>query len=225
MGAADKRKKQEIEQKRKEQRKMFKRRLATLMRDEYRYSLRFEEAHVFDDGKAYINVDLTKVETPFSVYSYDNRIIPEIYDYINQETWFIPADVPIVVNFDDDGKYSDEMKTRIKKAVIRHYSLEYEDQKWELNKSRKFGLATLIIGLLLLSAYVWMSIIVGMSGNVMDPFNFIKEPIQILAWVCIWETVDRFAMTGFDDTVEVLNAGQLALMEVQFGKPMIKKVK
>ncbi len=225
MGTVDKRKKQEIERKRKEQRKMFRRRLATLMRDEYRYSLRFEEAHVFDDGKAYINVDLTKVETPFSVYSYDNRIIPEIYDYINQETWFIPADVPIVVNFDDDGKYSDEMKTRIKKAVIRHYSLEYEDQKWELNKSRKFGLATLIIGLLLLSVYVWMSIVVGMSGNVMDPFNFIKEPIQILAWVCIWETVDRFAMTGFDDTVEVLNAGQLALMEVQFGKPMIKKVK
>ena len=39
----------------------------------------------------------------------------------------------------------------------------------------------------------------------------------------MWESVDRFALTGFDETVDVLNAGQLALIEVQFGKPKIKK--
>ena len=81
--------------KRKGQQKLFTKRLDVLFRTEYRYSLRFEEAHVFDDGKAYINVDLTKIDSPFSVYSYDNRFNEEIFDYINQETEFLPNDIPV----------------------------------------------------------------------------------------------------------------------------------
>ena len=66
-------KKENAKKKRKEQQKLFRKRLDSLFRTEYRYSLKFEETHVFDDGKAYINVDLTKCESPFSIYSYDNR--------------------------------------------------------------------------------------------------------------------------------------------------------
>lgn len=201
------------------QNKLFRKRLNSLFKTEYKYSLRFEQSHVFDDGKAYINIDLTKCESPFSIYSYENRLNPEIYDYINQETEFLPVNIPVVVNFDDDGKYSDEVRTKIKKVVTRHYSLEYEDVRYELHKSQRFGLITGLIGLVLLSLYIVLSIVIP-SENTFKPFI---EIVQILAWVSIWECVDRFALTGFDETMDVLNAGQLALIEVQFGKPKIKK--
>lgn len=217
---SDKKRKKERQLKKikKEQNRLFRKRLSALFKTEYRYSLKFEEKHVFEDGKAYINVDLTKVDSPFSIYSYEDRINPEIYDYINQETLFLPVDIPVVINFDDDGKYSNEMKNSIKRALIRHYSLEYEDKRFLLHKSRMFGFLSLGIGLTLFILYVVSSIFVNN-----DNLRRIFEILQILSWVFIWESVDRFALTGFDDTVDVLNAGQLALIEVQFGKPKIKK--
>jgi hypothetical protein len=206
--------------KRKGQQKLFTKRLDVLFRTEYRYSLRFEEAHVFDDGKAYINVDLTKIDSPFSVYSYDNRFNEEIFDYINQETEFLPNDIPVVVNFDDDGKYTEEMKTKIKKAVIRHYSLEYEDERYALHKSRRFGFFCMLTGFMFMMLYIGLSLLL-INENYSD-FRFVTEVINIFSWVFIWESVDRFVLSGLEQTESVFNAGQLALMEIQFGKPMVK---
>ena len=201
----------------KTQNRLFRKRIAALFKTEYRYSLRFEERHVFDDGKAYINVDLTKCKTPFSIYSYEERINPEIYDYINQETLFLPADIPVVINFVDANKYSEKMKTNIKKAVIRHYSLEYEEARYNLHKSRMFAFLSLGVGLVLFAFYL-LSIIYIPNEDIAKIF----EVLQILSWVFIWEAVDRFALTGFDEAIDVANAGQLALVEVQFGEPKIK---
>ena len=207
--------------KRKEQQKLFRKRLDSLFKTEYRYSLKFEEAHVFDDGKAYINVDLTKCDSPFSIYSYDNRINPEIYDYIKQETEFLPTDIPVVVNFDDDDQYSDEMKDNIRKAVIRHYSLEYEEARYDLHKSRRFALFCMIIGIFFLALYV------GLTFWLKDyqDYKGFSDVVYIISWVFIWEAVDRIAISGITQTEDVLNYGQLALVEVQFGDPKIKKVK
>lgn len=210
-----------IKAKRKEQQKLFRKRLDSLFRTEYRYSLKFEEAHVFDDGKAYINVDLTKCDSPFSIYSYDYRINPEIYDYINQETEFLPTDIPVVINFDDDDKYDDVLKERIKKAVIRHYSLEYEEARYELHKSRKFAAIFMLVGILFLALYV------GLTFWLKDyqDYKGFSDVVYIISWVFIWESVDRIAISGISQTEDVLNYGQLALVEVQFGDPKIQKQK
>lgn len=203
----------------KKQRKIFAQRTKTLFENKYRYSLKFEEMHVFEDGKAYINVDLTKVDSPFSVYSYDNRLNDEIYAYIEQETQFLRVDIPVVINFDDGGKYDDSMKEKIRKAVTRHYSLCYEDQKLDLRKSRLFGLFSFIFGGLVLSLYIFLGTFFDIPN-----FDFFGEILTIIAWVFIWEAVDRFFLSGNEQKLDLVNASQLALSEVQFGKPVIKKL-
>ena len=199
-----------------EQNRVFRSRINNLFAKKFRYSLRFEENTVQDDGKAYINVDLTKVESPFSIYSYDRRLDQEIYDFIDNEVNYLRASIPIVINFDDGGRYSEEMKERIRKVVIRHYSLAYEDKRLEYRKNIRFGIGILGFGILVLLTYILLSLFVFKDNTVI-------EIICILSWVCVWEFVDRMFFSGHDRRVDIYNAGQLALAEVQFGAPVGKK--
>lgn len=205
---------------RKAQRKLFKKRMDELFANENRYSLKFEEAHVFNDGKAYINVDLTKVESPFSIYSYDNRINPEIYDYINQETEFLRSDIPVVINFDDGGKYTEELKAKISKAVTRHYSLIYEKARIDMKKSKLFGFFSFLIGALVLALYIFL----GAAFNI-ENYEFFGEILSIVSWVFIWEAVDRFFLSGNEERIDLFKAGHLALVEITFGKPVSNDTK
>lgn len=200
-----------------EEARIFRKREKQLSAKKYRYSLRYENTTVQEDGKAYINVDLTKVESPFSVFSYDRRINPEIYDFIDNEVFYLRASIPVVINFDDGGEYSDEMKDKITKAVIRHYSLAYEDKRIEYTKSIMFASIILFVGILILLAYILISL------TLLKDSNIYIEIVAILSWVFCWEAVDRFLFSGHERRIDVHNAGQLALAEVKFGKPVVKK--
>ena len=201
----------------KESKKAFEKKIDRLFMMEYRYSTTFAKKHIKEDGKAYINIDLTKCEDgPFSIYSYSERIDQEIYDYIDQEAWYLPADVQVVLNFDDGGKYSNDLKERISKAVVRHYALDYEEKRKDLEHSNKIALFALITGLTILSIYIALSIILQDYA-----FNTLFiEILLIISWMFVWTSVERFLFTGGAKRNEVYNAGQLALVEVQFGNPI-----
>lgn len=214
------RKKELAKQKRaeiKEQNINFAHKVSRLMDRKYRYSIRYEDSLVEDDGKAYINVDLTKVETPFSVYSYNRRVDPEIYAYIDSAAFYLRASVPVVINFDDGGRYSDELKEKIRKAVIRHYALEFEDRMHEHHRRLAFGIIAFIFGLLFLATTILLNIFV-------DSMNIFFEIITILSWVFIWQSMDIFFFAGHERRIDIYNSAQLAVAEVKFGAPeYIKK--
>lgn len=206
-------KKQEI----REQNFVFASKVSKLMDRKYRYSIRYENSLVEDDGKAYINVDLTKVETPFSVYSYDKRVDPEIYAYIDSAAFYLRAAVPVVINFDDGGRYSEEMKEKIRKAVIRHYALEFEERIHEHKRRSMFGMFALIIGIIFLSLSVIFNFFVS------DKIRIFLEIITILSWVFVWQSVDIFFFAGHERRVDIYNSAQLAVAEVIFGEPTYPK--
>ena len=196
------------------QNKEFIERLKPLIAKKYRTSLRYEDALMGDDGKAYVNVDLTKVDTPFSVFSYDRRMDPEIFDYIDTQVFFLRASIPIVINFDDGGKYSEELKEKIRKYVKRHYSLEYEDKRLEHRKSITFGLFILLVGLLTLTLHFLFSYVPDFKTH-----EVFSEITLIMSWMFIWQSLDFFLISGHNKRVDIYNSGQLALAEVTFGKP------
>lgn len=202
------------------QNRVFKKRIDQLFAKKYRYSLHYEDTMILDDGKAYINVDLTKVESPFSVFSYNRRIDAEIYSYIEQQAFYLRVAIPLVINFDDGGKYSEELKEKIKKAVVRHYSLEYEDCRLEWQKGIIFGLILAGIGILLLILYVLLVALLFIPHNIETIYT---EILCIFSWVFIWQSIDYFFFKGHDRRIDVYNAGQLALAEVTFGSPVTKK--
>ncbi len=208
--------KEEKRAKRKEtlkQNREFANRLNILFAKKFRYSLRYEDALVKDDGKAYVNVDLTKIKSPFSVFSYDRRMDPEIYDYIDSCVYYLRASIPVVINFDDGGKYSEDLKDKIRKCVIRHYSLEYEDKRLEHRKSIMFGSVLVLFGLLLLVCRIIFS-------KYWSSVALLSEFTLIISWMLIWQGADFFFVSGHTKRVEITNSGQLALAEVTFGKPI-----
>ena len=211
--------KQERREKRKEireQNKDFIERLKPLIERKYLTSMRFEDSLMASDGKVYVDVDLTKLDSPFSVFSYDRRMDPELFDYIDQQVFFLRASIPVVINFDDGGKYSEEMKEKIRKYVKRHYSLEYEDKRLEHRKSMLFATFTLTIGLIVLALH-FLFVYLKVWTDVLD------ELTLIMAWMFIWQSMDAFVISGHNKRVDIYNSGQLALADVTFGPPHLYK--
>ena len=209
----------ERREKRKEirqQNREFIERLKPLIERRYLTSIRFEDSLMASDGKVYVDVDLTKIESPFSVFSYERRMDPEIFDYIDQQVFFLRASIPVVINFDDGGNYSEETREKIRKYVKRHYSLEYEDKRLEHRKSMLFATLTMGIGLIILALhFVFQALQVW--TDVLD------ELTLIMAWMFIWQSMDAFVISGHSRRVDIYNSGQLALADVTFGPPHLYK--
>lgn len=200
----------------KKQKSEFRNGLNYLYEKKYRYSLRYEDSLIKEDGKAYVNVDLTKIDSPFSVFSYDRRMDPDIYDYIDQQVYYLRAEVPVVINFDDGGKYSDELKDKIKKCVTRHYHLQYEDTRYEHHRSMVFGFILAFIGLLMLAVH--FAIMYSFEKSSFQQIDIINELTLIVSWMFVWSSVDTFVVSGHSKRVDIMNSGQLALAEITFGK-------
>ena len=194
----------------------FRDRLNNLYSKKYRYSLRYEDSLIKEDGKAYVNVDLTKIDSPFSVFSYDKRMDPDIYDYIDQQVFYLRAEIPVVINFDDGGKYSEDLKDKIKKCVTRHYHLQYEDTRYEHHRSMVFGFVLAFIGLLMLAAH--FTIMFAFRDSTFKGMEVINELTLIISWMFVWSSVDTFVVSGHSKRVDIMNSGQLALAEITFGK-------
>lgn len=194
----------------------FNHRLNDLYSKKYRYSLRYEDSVIGEDGKAYVNVDLTKIESPFSVFSYDKRMDPDIYDYIDQQVFYLRAEIPVVINFDDGGKYSVELKDKIRKCVVRHYHLQYEDKRFEHHRSMLFGFVLGGIGLFMLLVHFLLGYF--FNDSVYGATDVINELTLIVSWMFVWSSVDTFVVSGHSKRVDIMNSGQLALAEITFGK-------
>ena len=218
MTKEEKRAKREKKAEIRAQNKEFLERLKPLIAKKYRTSMHFEDSLMDDNGTVYVDVDLTKIDTPFSVFSYNRRMDPEIFDYIDQQVFFLRASIPIVINFDDGGKYSEELKDKIRKYVKRHYSLEYEDKRMEHKKSILFGLLILLFGLIMIAIHFIFR--KAPDGTVSDVFD---ELTLIMSWMLIWQSLDAFLISGHNRRVDIYNSGQLALAEVTFGPPHLYK--
>ncbi len=200
----------------KERRKRFSALIEALYRDSRNATRKYVESLIYPDGRAHISVDLTNVEEVYSPYSYKEDMKPDIFDYIDEKTFYTPVEFPLVVNF-DVGDVSDLRKARIKKSFLDHYRLIYEDKRRELKINKTVALVLFGVGMLALVVSTIAKL--AISATSIPDIPLVFEMLQIFSWVFLWEAISKFIFQGREMRIQCMNAGQLALAEVKFNEP------
>ncbi|MFA6645310.1 MAG: hypothetical protein WCS76_02980 [Bacilli bacterium] len=200
----------------KERRRKFADRIEALYRDSRNATKKYVESLIYPDGKAHISVDLTNVDELYSPYSYKEDMKPDIFEYIDEKTYYTPVEIPLIVNF-DVGDVSDLRKSRIKKSFLDHYRLIYEDKRRELKINRAVAWVLFAIGMIALVISTIAKL--AMNAAQIPDIPLIFEMLQIFSWVFLWESISKFFFQGREMRIQCMNAGQLALAEVKFNEP------
>lgn len=200
----------------KERRKRFATLVDALYRDSRNATKKYVESLIYPDGKAHISVDLTNVDELYSPYSYKEDMKPDIFEYIDEKTYYTPVEIPLIVNF-DVGDVSDLRRARIKRSFLDHYRLIYEDKRRELKINRAAAWVLFTIGMSALIVATIAKLAINAGGIADIPLIF--EMLQIFSWVFLWEAISKFFFQGREMRTQCMNAGQLALAEVKFNEP------
>lgn len=200
----------------KERRKRFAALVDALYRDSRNATKKYVESLIYPDGKAHISVDLTNVDELYSPYSYKEDMKPDIFEYIDEKTYYTPVEIPLIVNF-DVGDVSDLRRARIKRSFLDHYRLIYEDKRRELKINRAAAWVLFTIGMSALIVATIAKLAINAGGIADIPLIF--EMLQIFSWVFLWEAISKFFFQGREMRTQCMNAGQLALAEVKFNEP------
>jgi len=200
----------------KERRKRFAKLVEDLYRDSRNTTKKYVESLIYPDGRAHISVDLTNIDELYSPYSYKEDMKPDIFEYIDEKTYYTPVEVPLVINL-DVGDVSDLRKSRIRKSFLDHYRLIYEDKRRELKINRAVAWVLFGVGM---SALVVSAIAkLAMNAAQIPEIPLVFEMFQIFSWVFLWEAISKFFFQGREMRIQCMNAGQLALAEVKFNEP------
>ncbi|MFA5481163.1 MAG: hypothetical protein WC282_02095 [Bacilli bacterium] len=200
----------------KERRKRFAKQIEFLYRDSRNITKKYVESITYPDGRAHISVDLTNVDELYSPYSYKQDLNPAIFEYIDEKTYYTPAEIPLVINF-DVGDVSDLRRGRIKNSFLEHYRLIYEDKRHELKINRTVASILFAIGIVALVISTAIKLLLSQAS--IPDIPLILDMLQIFSWVFLWEAISRFVFENREMRIQCMNSGQLALAEVKFNEP------
>lgn len=140
-----------------------------------------------EDGKAIIEVSLPSQQDFYSPYSVkgDDTLHPELDNYILEAERNIKLNKKLKINI-----YTDKDETtshqQIKKAFRMHYASKLATAESQLRKDLFISLIFLVTGILFLGLYL-VSIF-------HDWHLAVSSILDIVAWVFLWEFVDKFAI-------------------------------
>ena len=136
-----------------------------------------------NDDSVTINVKSKDHEQIFSEYNYENKtnLNPNLCDYLWNNAKLAPLDKSLTIKIFDNSNLN---KDEVESAIKTHYRREYIETKDQLKKINLFTLACMLIGVLFLVALVFLH---KLADN-----YYLDIIMEIVAWVFIWEAVDRF---------------------------------
>lgn len=159
------------------------------------------ESKLFSNTEKFNNLDIhlnkDNVYVPFS----DKALInDEIFNYIDRlyRINLIEEDLSLNFVFDDD--ISENEQKEIIDKIKQEYEFKFSSKKMEIRRVNLKSLLLLIIGLVLLSLYVILSVVLN--------YQF-SEMISIFSWVFIWESVDFFVFENSKNRRELIKLRHL----------------
>ncbi len=170
---------------------------------------KFVEQRLQPDGSVKIDVNLPEeleLFDPMAPEKY-NQLNPEILQYIDNQTYFVPAQYNITVNF-VGRELSDSQQKRVEEALHDHYNMQVYDKLDDIKSNRALGIFLMIFGVVALAAYFFITMF---AENVV-----FHEVVSIVGTFAIWEAVDCWLINGHHTKVELNNALQMAMLKVTF---------
>ena len=170
---------------------------------------KFVEQRLQPDGSVKIDVNLpeeSELFDPMAPEKY-NQLNPEILQYIDNQTYFVPAQYNITVNF-VGRELSDSQQKRVEEALHDHYNMQVYDKLDDIKSNRALGIFLMIFGVVALAAYFFITMF---AENVV-----FHEVVSIVGTFAIWEAVDCWLINGHHTKVELNNALQMAMLKVKF---------
>lgn len=163
---------------------------------------------VQEDGRAHIVVDLRdltekEIYEPFSASSELNS---NLLDYIRQEARYLRITTPLTIDFllEEENK---SLEKRIKELYTGNYHFDFSESRQHFKRNNWMAAILLGVGMVFLSLYAILATLYT------SPYN---EIISIVAWVFVWEAVDRLAFTKQDINLQSMRDVQLCTAEVNF---------
>lgn len=192
-------------------RDVYKQRMALLAKDiSGKYTNQnFVTQRLQEDGSVKIDVVLPpdmEIFDPMAPAAY-GKLNPEIFSYIDDQAYFVPAEYNITVNFVGRDLSMQQQKL-VEKCLHEHYNLHVYDKLDDIRRNRALGIFLLVFGAIALAIYFVLTLHYNQ-----DVF---LEIVSIVGTFSVWEAVDCWLIQGHERKVELNNALQMALVRVTF---------
>ena len=190
--------------------KRVRRRLRKFKNATFDYSKYVKDFYV-EDGMAYISVKVKSKEDIMSRFSIKDYawINEEFANYIEQNSYYIPVEYPIVVEI-CGCHFNEEEQQQITRVIKDYFGLKLGDKQIDLDMNAQKALILLIFGIISCGLAFYL-----MTLNV---FEMMLEIGLILLWFFLWEFADLAWLDRYDLLIQKLEAGQLASLKVIFNE-------
>jgi len=164
------------------------------------------EKYVNKDGIAQIKIYL-KNEELYDSFSnpLDPELNPAIFDYIEQEAYYIPVEYPLEIIVVSEDKNMDIQ--RIENLIKKHYWKRLADLDDDLHKNKYISLSLLVLGIILYALYFTFEV-------ALPDKTLFNEIFSVAATFLVWEAVDYWVLQRGQIKIDYLNTSQLASAKV-----------
>lgn len=161
------------------------------------------------DGYAVIDVclyDNLELYNPMSM-GRQRDLNPEIYDFIEQKAYIIPAWTTLKVCF-RGGKLLAEEKEEIKRLLSEHYTVILHDKAWDkqINRRKLFDMAAVGV--------VSSRCIFFFAPKWED--GLFLEILSVIGSFALWEAADCLMLERREINTEIFNTAQYLTQEIEF---------
>lgn len=170
------------------------------------------------DGRFIVDVDADRIEDLYS--DFDRRapyirrdLEPELVDYITGSVREVGG-ADVVIRFTLSELPPSEALSRIEHSVHRYFLYLAEVERAEIRKMLRRSSVLLALGLVILSASVWLNQVLGEERSVVA--NVFAEGLTVAAWVSLWEALAVFLLDWFPRRSDIALFERIAAAPVAF---------
>ncbi len=181
---------------------------------EHNYN-KFVRDYYIENNMAYISINVNKYHDIINKYSINNYewLNGHFAQYIEESAYYIPLEYDITL--DINGKFTEEEKEKIIKAIRTYYGIKIGDADNQLKDNQRKNMILFVTSVIFMFIFLILTIYI-------TNFRFL-EPISIILWFVIWEYLNNSFIEKRKLKQERSEIAQLTNMDIKFNEDVTRK--